>query len=340
MNDIFNESVMEYDEFFTWLLGEKLAESNVSLIGVDEVVPHVKGERSCVAGSTLDNFIRSTNVKYYGKESNILKGDFVELKMKAVMDKQSFVRLSVQNLYDAYRDGGTERVSAIITDNCSYAVGIEARATRVIEDMQVYADIKDKLIIRPVNFTLNEGSLSGMTYKRIGDIALVLYAIVFDDVKNGCLNTVNIPYEMVKNWEVTEEMVYEEAMKNTNSYAVPQLFPNILDTENYCSFMAETYAGTLDEQTIPLVTTSRKTNGAIVIFYDGVCKKIAEMFGGSFYVAFTSIHEAMLHKEGTVEPSSIRRHIRATNAAFGPDDTLTEEVWYYNAETDSFDMVI
>ena len=75
------------------------------------------------------------------------------------------------------------------------------------------------------------------------------------------------------------------------------------------------------------------------MFYPGVKEKIAEMFDDSFYVAFTSIHEAMIHKKGTIEPSSIRRHVRATNRTFGPEDTLSDNVFFYNRENHSFTLV-
>lgn len=57
------------------------------------------------------------------------------------------------------------------------------------------------------------------------------------------------------------------------------------------------------------------------------------------YVAFTSIHEAMIHKKGTIDPSSIRRHVRATNRTFGMDEALTDEVYYYDRDNKTFEMV-
>lgn len=339
MNDIIRNSMeptLDYDQFFTWLLDEELCDENTKALNVAEVIPHVKGERSHVSNSTLDSFIRQTNVKYFGQESNVLMGDFVELKT-SVGDKSSFLRFFVNDLYGIYKAEGKEGVSGAILDNCAYANSIEARASRVIDDMQSYETIKDKLIIRPLNFNLNKTMLEGMTYRVFGDIALVLYAVVFDDT--DALNTVKVPREICDQWDVDEDTIFSETMASTNSFAVPQLFRNILDFDNCDSIMEKDYTGTLEESAIPLVTTNRKTNGAIALFYDGVCEKIAEMYGGSFYVAFTSIHEAMCHKKGSIDVESIRRHLNATNKTFGPKETLTNEVWFYDAENKRFGTV-
>lgn len=336
-----NETIMNYDEFLNWLLDEELTENaENNYFGITEIVAHNKGERASAWETERNNFIRQTNVKYYGKESNVLMGDFIEAKIGMNFDKQSFVRFSVENLYDAYKEKGMLGVSDVIANHCAYANSIESRVSRVIDDMKTYETIKDNLIIRPLNFDYNKEMLDGMTYKRIGDIALVLYAVVFDDVDSGALNTVKVPRVIFNGWNIDESVVFAMTMRNTNGFAVPELFRNLLDITSYDAFMAEGYCGTLSPSCSPMVTTHRRTNGAIALFYDGVCKKIAEMFGGSFYVAFTSIHEAMCHKEGSIPVEGIRRHVRATNAAFGKEETLSNEVWYYNAKTDSFSMVI
>jgi hypothetical protein len=89
-----------------------------------------------------------------------------------------------------------------------------------------------------------------------------------------------------------------------------------------------------------LVTTSRKTNGAIAMFYPGVKEKLAEMFDDSFYVAFTSIHEAMIHKKGSIDPASIKRNVTETNRIFGPEDTLSDSVFFFDRKSGSFAAVV
>lgn len=89
----------------------------------------------------------------------------------------------------------------------------------------------------------------------------------------------------------------------------------------------------------PTITTTKQVNGAIAVFYPGVKEKIASMAGGSYYVAFTSIHEARIHCVNTVPPRTILSSIKRVNKAFDPEEILTRKVYYYDADKDTFDML-
>ncbi len=60
----------------------------------------------------------------------------------------------------------------------------------------------------------------------------------------------------------------------------------------------------------PTITTVKKKNGAIAMFYPGVLEKLAEICGGSYYVSFTSIHDVRIHPISTVQPRRILRSLK------------------------------
>lgn len=220
----------------------------------------------------------------------------------------------------------------------------------IAEKFDSYAATKDILIVRPIHIDAEfYGKYEDMPfmYKPISDIALVVYGIVAD--KDGILNTVKLPMELIEKWEkeneIDEDDVFEQAMRNTEERYKAALYTNIFDIENTpildCMLMENGYRVTeLTDNTVALITTMKKTNGAIAMWYSGVKEKISELYGGSsFYAAFTSIHEAMIHKAGTISIDSIRRNVTETNRIFGPHDTLSDKVWYYNAEDGSFTAI-
>lgn len=220
----------------------------------------------------------------------------------------------------------------------------------IAEKFDSYAATKDILIVRPIHIDAEfYGKYEDMPfmYKPISDIALVVYGIVAD--KDGILNTVKLPMELIEKWEkeneIDEDDVFEQAMRNTEERYKAALYTNIFDIENTpildCMLMENGYRVTeLTDNTVALITTTKKTNGAIAMWYSGVKEKISELYGGSsFYAAFTSIHEAMIHKVGTISIDSIRRNVTETNRIFGPHDTLSDKVWYYNAEDGSFTAI-
>lgn len=213
--------------------------------------------------------------------------------------------------------------------------------------LDTYEGIKDRLIVRPLNNDINKSKPENVLYKQVGDIALTVYAIVLDNRENGILNTIKVPLNIIDSWEgVTPEKVYEDAMKNTSQYYSPRLYTNIFDIENTqfkdCAIMSNGY--TVKELTpdrVALLTTDRKTNGAIAAFIPGTLERIAELYGNSdFYIAFTSIHEAMTHRKGSIEIESIKRNVTQTNRIFGSDDTLSDKVWLYSAENKTLTAIL
>lgn len=235
-------------------------------------------------------------------------------------------------------------------ESIRHARSISREIHEVMEKFDSYAATKDIIIVRPIHIDAEfHGKYEDMPfmYRAISDIALVVYGIVAD--KDGILNTVKLPMELIEKWEkeneIDEDDVFEQAMRNTEERYKAALYTNIFDIENTpildCMLMENGYRVTeLTDNTVALITTTKKTNGAIAMWYSGVKEKISELYGGSsFYAAFTSIHEAMIHKAGTISIDSIRRNVTETNRIFGPHDTLSDKVWYYNAEEKTFTEV-
>lgn len=257
------------------------------------------------------------------------------------------VFLKVDSLKKLYSEGGESAVIKTVLDNIKYALFINDQAESTANSLDKYDNIKDRLIIRPLNYDINESKLENVLYKRVDDIALTVYAIVIDDRENGILNTIKVPENIIETWEgVTPESVYTNALENTAKYYSPRLYTNIFDIENTqfkdCALMENGY--TVKELTpdrIALLTTDRKTNGAIAAFLPGTLERIAQLYGNSdFYLAFTSIHEAMTHKKGSIEPENIKRNVTETNRIFGGDDTLSNKVWLYSADTKELTAIL
>lgn len=294
-----------------------------------KVIAHPSGE---VANGNEDlaMFIASTNSKYFNSSSEELLGDFIEL----AFEHGEYLRINIGDIDD------TASIEDIVNESLRYCDSIRDNAHSIIDNISNYESIKDELILRPLNFTRNDAALNGACYIKNGDIALVLYLVIKDDEET--MNTAKVTEDIVKSWGVDRMAVMIDAMNNTAKKYPARMFTNLINidsaSDSETDFMSDTYDKKLNSGTIPMVTTTKKTNGAISIFYPEVKEKISEMFGGSFYVAFTSIHEAMLHKKGTIEPSDIRRHIRATNRTFDPEDTLSDEVFLYDSENKTFSV--
>lgn len=337
---------MSYEKFCEELKSEVLCSEKFRNAGGIYVF-HNKGEKAEKGDIAAENFIVSTNVKYFKSEHPALMGDFIELGLK---DKQSeekkFSRYYVPSLYEVFERDGWNGVWNEVEENLRYLDQMDESVTDVIEKMSEYSKIRNKLVIRPLSFDQNSMELKKSVYRLCGDIALVLYGVVSDDPETGVLNTFKIPRELAEGWGTDIDKVFDQAMLNTHLSAMPRVYTNISDALSHPSDKGKFMSPDSDVEALsnipgsaPMLTTTKRVNGAVAMFYPGVQEKISELFGGSYYAAFTSIHEVMLHKEGTIEPSMIRRSLIDVNRHFGPEEALTENVYFYDAEKNEFRML-
>ena len=197
--------------------------------------------------------------------------------------------------------------------------------------------MREKLFIRPLNYNDHRYELKENVSRRIGDMALVLYVLANDE-RNGERHDVmsmKMPRLMMEKWGLPEEEVWDNALNNTYMMAPPRLYLNMMDTYNppyhKGAFMAlNSDIKSLSAHAVPTITTTSQMNGAIAMFYPGVQERLAELFGGDYYVAFTSVHDVRLHKKGSMSPRQILNSIKHVNKTFDPSEILSRKVYLYD----------
>ncbi|MBP5281111.1 MAG: hypothetical protein J6Z22_01285, partial [Lachnospiraceae bacterium] len=78
-----------------------------------------------------------------------------------------------------------------------------------------------------------------------------------------------------------------------------------------------------------MLSTFRTTNGAVAMFYPGVKERLAELFGGDYYVAFTSVNEARLYPVHHKPLSDLKAELEHNNALLENRSFLTGRVYRY-----------
>ena len=203
-----------------------------------------------------------------------------------------------------------------------------------------YNQVKDLLFIRPLNVKMNGQRLRRAVYRTIGDIALVLYMKVYEEKET--ISSTKIRKEYIARWEVDWEEVFDDAMLNTYLMSPPRLFrwENLLYDPEYTgdSFMEMVSAARISKDTRGnCLSTVKRTNGAVAIFLPGVAKRLGELMGHDLYLAFTSVHEVMVHNADTVSPKELERVLLETIRETTPkEDFLSGHIYYYNRRTEEF----
>lgn len=206
---------------------------------------------------------------------------------------------------------------------------------------KTYEEIKHQLFIRPLSWPRHRKELRGAVYDRVGDIALVLYQKVGE--QDDTLISVKIREDMLDAWKLEKKFVMEKAMQNTCYMAPPRFYfwkRLMEEPEDYEgeAFMELCSSWRINRDSIGncLSTTSR-VNGAVAVFYPGVAERIAKLLDAGFYMAFTSIHEVMIHSDQSVEPEELKEILRNTIKQATPQrEILSYRIYHFDRDTGKF----
>lgn len=208
-----------------------------------------------------------------------------------------------------------------------------------------YETAKDSLFIRLLNYDDNSKELNNAIYKKIGDIAQVLYMKVSKN--NGNIMSTKILKSVVEKWKengltLSEDNIFEEALKNTERMSPPRIYrweQMILDPEyDGEEFMSPDTENAISKDFMGnCLSTPEKTNGAVAIFYPDVVERFANVLDSDLYLVFTSVHEVMVHRADEVDAVELSIILQDTLEEATPrKGFLTKKIYKYEKDTHKF----
>lgn len=277
------------------------------------------------------------NIEFTNKEGDRLNITFAEHD-----DADEVCSVHVDELYTAYQDGA--KLNAII--NYISNDVLHAKNNNIYDKTKTlmnYDTAKNRLFVRLLNCDRNADVLKNVVHKTLGDIALTVCAIV-DDNREDVISTKILKF-MVKKWGKTETDIFNEALENTYRATPPRIYKleeMIFNRE----YTGDSFMESCDEDVISkdgmgnCLSTTIKTNGAVAVFLPGVAEHLAELLNSDFYMAFTSIHEVMIHNAKKVDPEDLKSVLTDTIRETIPEeDYLTSRIYKYNRRTHKFECV-
>lgn len=277
------------------------------------------------------------NIEFTNKEGDRLNITFAEHD-----DADEVCSVHVDELYTAYQDGA--KLNAII--NYISNDVLHAKNNNIYDKTKTlmnYDTAKNRLFVRLLNCDRNADVLKNVVHKTLGDIALTVCAIV-DDNREDLISTKILKF-MVKKWGKTETDIFNEALENTYRATPPRIYKleeMIFNRE----YTGDSFMESCDEDVISkdgmgnCLSTTIKTNGAVAVFLPGVAEHLAELLNSDFYMAFTSIHEVMIHNAKKVDPEDLKSVLTDTIMETVPEeDYLTSRIYKYNRRTHKFECV-
>lgn len=242
----------------------------------------------------------------------------------------------LDELYRSYcmgehTEGLAEHLANIVLTECE----------EVRQQINVYLSkewIVKHLFLRLVSAKENEELLTDAVSVKFLDFAAVFYVLT-EDCSEG-VKSFQIPKNVWERLDLGSEEAYvTRAIENTRRLFPERLY-EIEKTEEGCVLheelpeRSEVRKDRLYSQRLYVLTNHRKINGAAVLLYPELLKRLGERFGGDFYVIPSSVHEVLLLKENDRENAEyLNRMVREVNSRqVAPEEILSNHVYRYFTE--------
>lgn len=250
-------------------------------------------------------------------------------------------RFLMKEIYQDLRDKRRTMEEIVEEVRDSLKMARQVSEMGVLNKVDRYDEIRDSLILRPLNYDANAEKLDKGIYYQIGDVALVLYMNI-GSMKDKYVSSM-VSSNVLSIWEKTKKEVIETAIRNTY-----RLFPpRTVDVYSLCFGLSEEqeFMHTVPETVKNnrgdgiFVTTVNYVNGAIAVFMPGVMERLSELLESDLYIGFLNTETAVIHKSNLVPPEAIRDALRFQNNDCGREDFLSEKVYFYSRERDRIEVV-
>lgn len=286
----------------------------------------------------LENVRKEVESRYDSNVSvtlnHVMKNNGTELDGITIMEKDKNIAptIYINSFYDRYREGVSLKavVSEIIRIYNQNKNSININA----DYFENYENVRKTIVYKLVNYQKNKKLLEDVPYKRVFDLAVVFYCLI--EQRKGVSATALIHNEHLRIWNVTEDEIYNDALKNTPVLLAGSIVPmsKILseiagtapvdNDEKVCEYTGE--------DILYVLTNSSRVNGAACILYDNLLKKFANDVHSDLYILPSSVHEVIIvPKKNAFDKSELADMVREVNEqGVSQDEILSDNVYEYN----------
>lgn len=213
-----------------------------------------------------------------------------------------------------------------------------------------YERIKDRIIFKLIHAERNKELLKDIPHIRYLDFAVVFQCLISDEMFGNA--TIMIHNAHLKIWEITENELYEKAIKNT---PVLQKYDIKTMKDVLCEMMLleemegkeilnkNEYIEDLQDATPMYVLSNRtRVQGASCILYPNILKDFASAVKSDFYILPSSVHEViLLPAQGDEDKEGLKRMVCEVNETqVEREEVLSDSVYYYSQEKGELSILV
>lgn len=328
---------MNYEEFLEYIK-DNLEEVLQAVLDEKEEEETVE-QGSCGAKNGGDN---QRNEKFDICIHKITKNNGIVLDGLTIRKKGDAVspNIYLNSYFENYQMG---KPISVIMEEIAYRYQKLCEETELeVLDITNFNTVKDKIILRLVNYEKNREALKSCPHKKYLDMAITFrYMVSKDSLGIASSLVTKAEFEL---WQVDLEELYHLALFNTMRefpWKMESLVRVVTDSirKQSGNALSEEVLQELEQMengvSMYVLTNDYGINGATCILYDNVIHNFAKVQDCNVFILPSSIHEVMLVPENTdTEPEFLEELVvEANRSAVGLIDLLSDHIYYYDKES-------
>lgn len=201
-----------------------------------------------------------------------------------------------------------------------------------------YESVKDYIEPALINTKANQRALSQMPHKNMEDLSIIYKVVLPSTGENGRASA-RITNEMLESWGIHRKELHEIALVNSvrrhpavlrdMETVMRELLFDEVSTENLLE-----QADVIDCGELFVLSNADRIDGATVLVYPGLLKRLDEKFEKGVYILPSSIHECLVvpKREGR-SPKELGDLVREVNATeMDREEVLSDRVYEFDRE--------
>ncbi len=261
---------------------------------------------------------------------SVTKNNAINLEGITITRKEETVSptIYINEYYENYLSGRT--LSSIMSEIVDKRISDKGKIELEVENIYNYEEVKDKLIIRIVNYEMNVEQLKNCPYILFNDLAITFRWLAHQD-EIGVATSLITNKELDK-WNIHIDELYEVALANSE-----RLFPSKLTNmkDLFFEYMEEVNREPEifeDKVELYVLTNDIGINGASCLLYEDVLKDFAEKRNSDLYILPSSIHEVIVVPSVCIDDKEYLSELveSANKSVVGLMDILSDTVYYYH----------
>lgn len=259
--------------------------------------------------------------------------------LTGIMAKKSgrniYPTLYINDMYDKDLSGeDMQRIALRISENLKNA---SIPPTQMLDDLFEFDKIKDKIAFKLINTRRNTKLLNDIPHRDFLNLSVVYYIDLEDAATGeGCKATLMIQDRFLKQWDISEETLYEVAVSNMQR--------NLPDKIMTMKEILEERFNHMTDMDIGMYVLSNISNmyGASAMLYGSGIKQLSKDLNRNLYILPSSVHELIiLPQDENTDAASLLEIVSQVNEfEVSDEEILADSVYLYDRDSDSVRMVL